>query len=49
MDLYNLLNEIEKETRNNVTTGSLETLTVKSIREFEAVSKLLNEHIAKMS
>jgi len=49
MDLYNLLNEIEKETRNNVTTGSLETLAGKSIREFEAVSKLLNEHIAKMS
>jgi len=49
MDLYNLLNEIEKETRNNVTTVSLETLTGKSIREFEAVSKLLNEHIAKMS
>ena len=49
MDLFNLLNEIEKETRNNVTTESLETLTGKSIREFEAVSKLLNEHIAKMS
>ncbi len=48
-DLCNLLNEIEKGIRNNVITESLETLTGKSIREFETVSKHLNEHIAKMN
>ncbi len=49
MDLYNLLNEIEKEIRNNVITGPLETLIAKSVIEFESVSKHLSEHIAKMN
>ena len=49
IDLYNLLNEIEKGIRNNDITESLEVLAGKSIREFETVSELLNEHIAKMN
>jgi signal transduction histidine kinase/CheY-like chemotaxis protein/HPt (histidine-containing phosphotransfer) domain-containing protein len=49
MDLYNLLNDIEKGIRNNVITEPLETLTSKSVIEFESISKHLNEHIAKMN
>jgi len=48
-DLYNLLNSIENEIRNNTITESLETLTGKSLREFETIRELLNEHIAKMN
>ncbi len=49
MELYNLLGKIEKECRNNVNPESVNTLTGKSIREFEDVSSLLNEHLAKMN
>jgi CheY-like chemotaxis protein len=49
MDLYNLLSTIEKGIRSNVKTESFETLAGKSIREFETISDLLNEHIAKMN
>jgi signal transduction histidine kinase/CheY-like chemotaxis protein/HPt (histidine-containing phosphotransfer) domain-containing protein len=49
MDLYNLLNRIEKSIRNNSITEPVEALTGKSITEFEAVSDLLNEHISKLN
>jgi signal transduction histidine kinase/HPt (histidine-containing phosphotransfer) domain-containing protein len=49
MDLYNILSKIEKDIRNNNNTESIETLTGESIREFEIISGLLNEHIAKMN
>jgi signal transduction histidine kinase/CheY-like chemotaxis protein/HPt (histidine-containing phosphotransfer) domain-containing protein len=49
MDLYNLLNEIEKGIRTNIFNGPLETLIGKSVIEFESVSKHLSEHIAKMN
>jgi signal transduction histidine kinase/CheY-like chemotaxis protein/HPt (histidine-containing phosphotransfer) domain-containing protein len=49
MDLFNLLREIESNSRNNINTGSVEELTGKSLREFEIVKGLLEEHVAKMS
>jgi HPt (histidine-containing phosphotransfer) domain-containing protein len=48
-DLCNLLSTIEKDIRNNDSTESIGTLTLKSFREFEAVSELLKEQIAKMN
>jgi signal transduction histidine kinase/HPt (histidine-containing phosphotransfer) domain-containing protein/ActR/RegA family two-component response regulator len=48
-DLYNLLGKIEKDIRNSVSTESVETLAGESIREFEIISDLVNEHIAKMN
>jgi len=49
MELYALLGKIEKCIRNNGDTGSVETLTEKSLSEFETISELLNEQIAKMN
>ncbi len=49
MELYNLLSKIEKECRNNLNPESVITLTGKSLREFESVSLLLNEHLSKMN
>ena len=49
MDLYNLLGRIENSIRNNIRTESIETLTGKSLSEFEIISSLLNEHVAKMN
>jgi CheY-like chemotaxis protein len=49
MDLYNLLVKIENSIRNNIKTESVETLTLISLSEFEIISGLLNEHIAKMN
>jgi CheY-like chemotaxis protein/HPt (histidine-containing phosphotransfer) domain-containing protein len=49
MDLYNLLSKIEKSIRNDNNTESVESLTGKSLREFEAVSELLNKHISKLN
>lgn len=49
MELFDLLSKIEKECRNNVIPESVNSLTGKSITEFEAVSSILNEHLAKMN
>ncbi len=49
MELYNLLSKIEKECRNNLNPESVSMLTAKSLREFESVSSLLNEHLSKMN
>ncbi len=49
MDLYNLLSKIEKSIRNDNNTESVESLTGKSLKEFEAVSELLNKHISKLN
>ena len=47
--LYELLGKIEKCIRNNSDTGSVQTLISESLREFESVSEILNEHISKMN
>jgi CheY-like chemotaxis protein len=49
MDLYNLLNKIERTIRNNDNTGSVETLAKNALVEFGIVNLLLDDHIAKMS
>jgi signal transduction histidine kinase/CheY-like chemotaxis protein/HPt (histidine-containing phosphotransfer) domain-containing protein len=49
MDLYNLLNKIEKTIRDNENPGSVEALADNALAEFGIVSRLINEHIAKMS
>jgi len=49
MDLYNLLSKIEKSIRNDNNTEPVESLTAKSIREFEVVRELLNKHILKLN
>jgi len=49
MDLYNLLNKIERTIRNHDSTGSFETLADNAQVEFGIVSRLINDHIAKMS
>jgi signal transduction histidine kinase/HPt (histidine-containing phosphotransfer) domain-containing protein len=49
MDLYNLLNKIERTVRNNDNSGSVETLSENALIEFRIVSRLINDHIAKMS
>jgi hypothetical protein len=48
MNLYNLLGKIEKSIRTNNITESLETLTGKSISEFEIIRVILDDHITKM-
>ena len=47
-DLYNLLSTVEKRIRNNVSGEPVEALIEKSLREFETISELLNEHVAEM-
>jgi HPt (histidine-containing phosphotransfer) domain-containing protein len=47
-DLYNLLSTVEKRIRNNVSSEPVETLIERSLREFETISELLNEHVAEM-
>lgn len=49
MDLYNLLNKIERTIRNNENTASVETLAENALIEFGTVSRLINDHIVKMS
>jgi signal transduction histidine kinase/CheY-like chemotaxis protein/HPt (histidine-containing phosphotransfer) domain-containing protein len=49
MDLYKLLNKIERTIRNNENTDSVESLAENAIAEFAIVSRLINDHIAKMS
>jgi CheY-like chemotaxis protein/HPt (histidine-containing phosphotransfer) domain-containing protein len=48
-ELSSLLSTIEKDIRTNNNTGPIETLTEKSVKEFETISELVKEHIAKMS
>ncbi len=48
MDLCNLLLNIESGIRKNTGTGNTGTLVGESVREFELVSDLLNERIAKI-
>lgn len=48
MELYDLLGQIEKCVSKKADSKKIELLTKKSLREFEAVNELLNEHIAKM-
>ena len=49
MDLYKLLNNIERTIRSNENTDSIETTADNAIAEFGIVSRLINDHIAKMS
>ena len=49
MDLYNLLNKIEKTIRNNEGHATIESDTRDAFSEFASISKLINEHISKMS
>jgi len=48
MNLYELLGKIEKSIRTSNITESLETLTGKSISEFEVIREILDDHITKM-
>jgi signal transduction histidine kinase/CheY-like chemotaxis protein/HPt (histidine-containing phosphotransfer) domain-containing protein len=48
-DLCSLLKKIEENIRNNIETDNLETMTGESITEFETVSSLIKEHIAKIN
>jgi signal transduction histidine kinase/FixJ family two-component response regulator/HPt (histidine-containing phosphotransfer) domain-containing protein len=48
-DLYNLLNKIEKAIRNNERPATIESDTRDALSEFAFISRLINEHIAKMS
>jgi HPt (histidine-containing phosphotransfer) domain-containing protein len=49
MDLYSILNKIERTTRNNENTNSVEAMADNANAEFEIVSRLINDHILKMS
>jgi HPt (histidine-containing phosphotransfer) domain-containing protein len=49
MELYKLLYKIERTIRNNENTDSVESLADNAIAEFGIVSRLINDHIAKMS
>jgi len=49
MDLYNLLNKIERTIRNNENPDSVEAMAESAIAEFGIVSRLIKDHIAKMS
>ena len=48
-ELANLLKKIEENTKNMVDLHNLEGMTETSIREFEAISLLIEEQIAKIS
>ena len=49
MELYKLLNKIERTIRNNENTDSVESLADNAIAEFGIVRRLINDHMAKMS
>ncbi len=49
MDLFNLLRKIEVNLQNNAEAKDVEQLTGESLTEFESVSGLIKEHIAKIS
>ena len=46
--LYNFLRRIEESIQNRVDTQVIETLTKESLKEFEIISELLEEQIAKI-
>ncbi len=48
-ELYDLLGKIENNSRNNFNIEFVESLIRRSLREFDTVSELINEHIAKMN
>jgi len=48
MELYSLLGRIENSVLKKSQTQTIVKLTTKSLKEFEAVSELLNEYIAKL-
>jgi len=49
LDLWSLLKKIEEYAQKNADTQTLETLTKESLLEFESVSGLIKEHIAKIN
>lgn len=49
MELYNLLNRIEKTIRNKENTGSIEMMAENASTEFGIVTGLINDHITKMN
>jgi len=49
LDLCNLLKKIEENIHKKVEPNNLEMLTGESLLEFEAISDLIKEHIAKIS
>jgi HPt (histidine-containing phosphotransfer) domain-containing protein len=49
LDLCNLLKKIEYSTQKKVEPGALQVLAREALLEFEAVSGLIKEHIAKIS
>ncbi len=49
MDLYDILEKIEKNDSRTNTGPEIEMLVRKAIAEFEEVNKLLNEHISKIN
>ncbi len=49
MDLYSILNKIERTTRNGENMSSVEAMADNAIAEFAIVSRLINDHILKMS
>jgi hypothetical protein len=48
-DLCNLLRKIEESNQKNIGHEELESLTMESLLEFEAVRELIKEHISKIS
>ena len=48
-ELCNLLKKIEENVHKKVEPNNLEMLTRESLLEFEVVSSLIKEHIAKIS
>jgi len=47
-DLYNYLKKIEESVQNKADIETIESLTKESIREFEAINKILDEQIVKI-
>jgi signal transduction histidine kinase/CheY-like chemotaxis protein/HPt (histidine-containing phosphotransfer) domain-containing protein/CHASE3 domain sensor protein len=47
-DLYNLLHEIENNSRNRVNTGAVKLLAERSLNEFEQICQYLDTYLAKM-
>ena len=48
MDLCNILGMIEKGIKKDINVEAIEILSIESLKEFEVISGLLNEHITKM-
>jgi len=47
-NLSNLLRKIEESVRDKADKGAIEKITIDTLKEFEAVGKLVEEHIAKI-